>query len=236
MAVLAVALFLVLLIISAGLFFKVTDIVVVGNSVVLAEDVRNASGMVVGDNIFLVNKFEASHALFDSFPYIREVSISRVLPGKVIIEIKESVPASAFSFANFFWLVDSDGRILERRALLGEGVCPLVVGAEVLAPAVGQKLVVSEEETEKIYSLLEILKALEELELLEETGTVDVSRAYDVRLVYQGRMEVRVGYPNDLQYKLSYIKPALAQLEQEQEATLDVTAAREKNVMLIPKS
>ena len=235
LALFACVFFIALLILSAGLFFKVSDIRVEGVVMISEDGVREHCGIQLQSNILLLDKFAVSRSLFAAFPYAREVMVRRQLPGTVIITVTEADPACAFVYQNRYWIADRDGRVLENRAALGEVNFPVVKGVVPLAPSVGDMVVFAVGEEDKQYALFPLLDALDAAGLLTRVGEIDVTRSHEVSLVCDGRLTVLVGFPNDLEYKLSYIGPSLERLEPEQRARLDVSAARDKNALLIPE-
>jgi hypothetical protein len=235
LALFACAFFAVLMVASAGLFFKVSEIRVEGVSVIPAEGVRERSGVQLQSNILLLDKFAVSRNIFAAYPYAREVSVRRQLPNVVIITITEAAPACAFEYQGYYWIADRDGRLLENKAALGDLGFPLVKGVTPLAPVLGEEVVFPIGEEDKRYALFPLLDALETNGLLEGVREIDASHSYEMTLLYDGRLEVLLGFPNDLEYKLSYIEPSLARLDAGQRARLDVSSAREKNAYLFPE-
>lgn len=237
LALLAFLIFVALLILSAGLFFKVSEIRVEGVSVILPERVREASGIQLDSNIFLIDKFKIMQNIFDAFPYARAVSVRRSLPNAVVLSITEAVPACAFTFQGYYWVTDRDGRILENSAALGHPGIPVIRGVTPLAPVIGEDIVFSKEEEDKRYALFPLLEALEQNDMLEQVREINVEQSFEIKFLYADRLEVLMGFPNDFDYKLSYILPSLDKLDEladNQKARLDLSSVREKNALLIP--
>ena len=227
--------FAALLIVSAGLFFKVSEIRVEGVSAIPEDGVRERCGIQLQSNILLLDKFSASRNIFAAYPYAREVSIRRQLPNTVIITVTEAVPACVFEHQGMQWLADRNGRLLESRRPQRDIGLPVVTGVAPLAPVVGEPVVFSASEEDKRYALFPLLEALEKSGLLEGVGAINAARSYEMSFIYDGRLEVLLGDPKDLEYKLSYVGPSLERLEPGQRARLDVSAAVEKNALLIPE-
>ena len=80
---------------GVAIFFKVNTVEVQGNTIYSAEEIRSASGIQKGDNLFTLNKEAAAGSIKASLPYVETVSIIRFLPDKIVIEVKESSRSSA---------------------------------------------------------------------------------------------------------------------------------------------
>lgn len=100
---------------GVAIFFKVNTVEVQGNSIYSAEEIRSASGIQKGDNLFTLNKEAAAGSIKASLPYVETVSIIRFLPDKIVIEVKESDATFAVTTdTNTTWLINSVGKALEQ--------------------------------------------------------------------------------------------------------------------------
>ena len=102
---------------GVAIFFKVNTVEVQGNTIYSAEEIRSASGIQKGDNLFTLNKEAAAGSIKASLPYVETVSIIRFLPDKIVIEVKESDATFAVTTdTNTTWLINSVGKALEQIA------------------------------------------------------------------------------------------------------------------------
>ena len=100
---------------GVAIFFKVNTVEVQGNAIYSAEEIRSASGIQKGDNLFTLNKEAAAGSIKASLPYVETVSIIRFLPDKIVIEVKESDATFAVTTdTNTMWLINSVGKALEQ--------------------------------------------------------------------------------------------------------------------------
>lgn len=74
---------------GATVFFQVETIAVVGNSRYTAQEVIDASGVQIGDNLFQMNKNQISQQILQRLPYVGEVSPQRGLPSTLTIQVTE---------------------------------------------------------------------------------------------------------------------------------------------------
>lgn len=73
------------------LFFRVDTIEVTGTKRYTEKDVIEASGIQLGDNLFLLNKYEAARSIAEQLPYIdiEDIRIRRELPDTLLIDVAE---------------------------------------------------------------------------------------------------------------------------------------------------
>lgn len=79
---------------GATVFFQVETIAVAGNSRYSSQEVIDASGVQVGDNLFQMNKNQISQRILQQLPYIGAVSPQRSLPSTLTIQVTEIAAAA----------------------------------------------------------------------------------------------------------------------------------------------
>ena len=70
------------------LFFKTQNFVVSGNRRYTEQEIIDSTGVEIGDNMFLLNKFAISSQITAQLPYIETVSIRRSLPDTLVITVE----------------------------------------------------------------------------------------------------------------------------------------------------
>lgn len=75
--------------VGATVFFQLEQVVVQGNSRYTAQEVENASGLQVGDNLYRVNKYQIKQDILQKLPYVEELRIVRRLPSTIEIIVTE---------------------------------------------------------------------------------------------------------------------------------------------------
>ncbi|MEA4934850.1 MAG: FtsQ-type POTRA domain-containing protein [Lawsonibacter sp.] len=74
---------------GATVFFQVETVVVSGNSRYTQEEVIQATGIQIGDNLFRMNKYQIAKQVLQALPYVEEVMIRRSLPSTILITVSE---------------------------------------------------------------------------------------------------------------------------------------------------
>lgn len=117
----------------------VAHIDVVGNRHLSAEEVVELSGLREGVGIFSVPSRSVAGRLRKS-PWIREAFVRKELPDRVLIRVDEASPAALLKKRSEYYLVDSEGALLERHRS-AELFLPVIDGdsvmKDVLPEAVG---------------------------------------------------------------------------------------------------
>ena len=103
----------VALVLGMSVFFRVSKVEVVGNSIYTAEEVVDASGIGKGDNLFFINRFSAASRIFSKLPYVDKAKVTRALPNRVTITIQESSAMAYVKADDGYWVVDQNCKLLK---------------------------------------------------------------------------------------------------------------------------
>lgn len=223
-----------------SVFFKVKYITVSGAEVHSEWSVRDASGIQEGDNLLTFSKARAYARIESALPYVKSVRIGIKLPNTVNIHIEEFDVAYAVKSNGLWWLINSAGKVVEQATESVDGNYTKILGVELESPVAGERAVAVETaptETDaagetvpvtitgaqRLDTVLAILTALEENDIVGEAASIDVSSLSRIELWYGKRYQVNLGDTQNLDYKISYMKAAIAQMSEYQMGTLDVS-------------
>lgn len=240
----------VVLAISLGLsvFFKVEQVVVYGNNAYSAYTVQEASGIAGGEKLLSFGNIRACGKIKAALPYVDTVRIGINLPDTVNIYITEYDVVYAIKSQNgTWWLMTSDGRVVEQTDSGTATSYTQVLGVTLDNPAAGEQAMAYEEAlyltdatdatvagateeppvtvtaAEKLYAALNILETLERNDLVGTAASVDVTSLNNIELWYGNQYQVRLGDTANLDYKIVCMKQAVAQLSDYQTGILDVS-------------
>ena len=132
--------------VALALFFKVETISVVGNSRYSADQIVEAGGISPGDNMFFLNKYNASEKITSALPYIETVRISRQLPGTLVVIVTECTAPAAIQQEGKLWLLSGDGKIVDTKPAGSADQYATVKGLTLESPQVGADIQVPEEQ------------------------------------------------------------------------------------------
>lgn len=229
------------LVLGMSVFFKVKTIMISGVETYSAWTVREASGISEGDGLLTFSKTRAIAKIHASLPYVDDVRIGIKLPDTVIIYIEEmAVSYAVESTQGDWWLINSDGRVVEQTTANAASSHTKVLGVKLDSPIEGNDAVAANDvpqETlesgeavpqavtgaQRLSSALQILKALEANDIVGQAASVDVSSLEDVTLWYGSRYEVMLGDTAKMEYKIACMNDAILDLSEYQSGILDIS-------------
>lgn len=207
---------------GATVFFRVEEMVVSGNVRYTAQQVIDASGIVQGDNLFGMNKFDTARRIRRQLPYVEGVNIRRGWPDALLVTVIESRAAARLSGEEGEWLISKSGKVLELVESADTGVIR-VDGLYPVQPEAGLPLVVREGQQARGDGLLALLQSLDKHETLEKVTWIDMTSAARILMDYDGRFTVKLPVSGDFDYLLGAMEKAVATLEDYETGTLDLT-------------
>lgn len=212
-------------VVALTLFFRVDVIVVTGAERYTQQQVIDASGVEIGDNLYLLNKQDLANKIPEQLPYIeRVVRINRQPPDTLLIEVEESGTPLALVQDGSAWLISPTGKIVDQKpAAAAEGYA-VIDGCQLLAPSVGaKKIALSTEYATQQKSLLDLLAALEERGLQDQVRAIHLDDISVLTMEYGGRFTVELPYNADYIYKLRALEAVVGKLETNQAGTIQMT-------------
>lgn len=208
---------------SISIFFSVEVVTVSGAEKYDAWTVKEASGIQYGDNLLSFGKAKAAGKIKLELPYVNTVRIGIKLPNTVNIEITEwDVLYSVRDAANGWWLMNSEGTIIDNVDSATAGEYTKILGITVADPVEGQPAKALETSnatdtsgetllsvvraSDQLNVALTIISCLEDNGIIGEIASVDVSDMGNLELWYGQRFQVRLGESTDLNYKIKWLK------------------------------
>ncbi len=198
------------------LFFRVDTVVITGQERYTEEELRDATGIQTGDNLYLLlNKKEVVDRMMTELPYLKSVRINRKLPDTLLIEVEECGTPLAVIQDGSAWLVspgDETGgklKIVEQTETAAVQDCGVIDGCTLLAPSVGGQLALATEYAGQQSSLQSLLFALEAQGVLDQVDGVHLSDATVLTMDYAGRFTVKMPYGADYTMKVKNLLMAL---------------------------
>ena len=228
------------IVLSMVIFFKVKHIEVIlptdeagqPHAYYTAEEIKDASGIHVDDNLLSTGKAAAASRIHAALPYVKEIQIKKQLPGTVIISFTEfEVTYGIQDEKGGWWLMSREGRILEPADEQTAKAHLCVTGMPIEVPQVGDWFEPAATEgadlseiASKQKVVLDVIPALEGRSYVKELARVDVSTSYDLTLWYGTRYEIRLGTTENLDYKLRTLAAILENTDvQHKSGTIDLT-------------
>lgn len=208
-------------VLALTLFFKVESVEVTGNSRYSAQEIQDACGVQLGDNLYLLSKPDMVQRLHQQLPYIDEVRITRSLPNTLCVQVTEFTTVYAVEQEGTVWLLTSGGKIVETAAERGD--TPLIDGCELLAPSLGGDVSFALELQNRQESLFALLTALESAELTEGVRAIHLGDPTVLSMDYTERFTVEMPYGADYPRLLRYLTLVIEELETNLTGVIDLT-------------
>lgn len=100
------------IVLSLTVFFNITKIEVEGNSIYTEKEIIAASGIDVGDNLFLVSRNSARTSILEKLPFAGSAEFSNKLPGTIKIKVNDTAVKCAIETDDGYVLINEDGKVL----------------------------------------------------------------------------------------------------------------------------
>ena len=213
-----------------GVFFRVQTIEVEGAESYTDQQIIDASGVEVGDNLFFINRISVSSLIFSRLPFVEEASIERIMPNRIIITVSESRAMAYITCLGRQWMMTAKCKLLDggteedlRGLIEVLNVTPArdEEGAYKLEP--GTILEVEPSETLKLTYLQELLHSFEDLDMMADVEQLDLENPANPTFRYLGRFTVRMGPNDNTDYKLRLLLSAVEQMESDLTGTVDLS-------------
>lgn len=208
-------------VLALTLFFKVESVEVTGNSRYSAQEIQDACGVSLGDNLYLLSKPDMVQRLHQQLPYIDEVQITRSLPNTLRVQVTEFTTVYAVEQEGTVWLLTSGGKIVETAAERGD--VPLIDGCKLLAPSLSGDVSFALELQNRQESLFALLTALESAELTEGVRAIHLGDPTVLTMDYTERFSVEMPYSADYPRLLRYLTLVIEELETNLTGVIDLT-------------
>lgn len=192
------------------LFFRVDEIVITGQERYTTDQIREATGVQLGDNLFLLNRPEVAKRITDQLPYVEETRINPKAPDTLFIEVKECGAPLAVIQDGYAWLVSPSGKIVEQLSEADAEGYGVIDGISLLAPAVGTRITLATEFTAQQTGLLNLMSAMHEQGMSDQVNAIHLGDLGTLKMEYAGRFDVLFHYDADFSMKIKAFKAILA--------------------------
>ncbi|WP_026476375.1 cell division protein FtsQ/DivIB [Alkaliphilus transvaalensis] len=189
--------------------FNLKVIEVLDNHQIDYDEIFQYSRLVKDRNILKYNLAEievnvAEHA------YIKAADVTRKLPNKIIINVKERREYAIIAYMGSYIYIDQEGVLLKVTDHGLSQELPLITGAEFQSFNVGEPVDVIN--LQDLYKVFRLLEAAELSEMLETISEVNISEADNIRLYTFDGIEVQLGTASNPAYLMLALKEVLINL------------------------
>lgn len=208
-------------VLSLTVLFKTEKITVEGSTHYTEQQIAQASGLTLGENLFLSDKQAGGERVEQKFPYVEKAEVSIKIPDTIVIRITEARPAYLLAQGNDFVVISTQGRVLEHASKNTFGA-PIIKGCEITKAKVGETARIKDK---KMLSILNTITKSLQKNKFEGIEEIDVTDAADISLNYANRIKIILGTPDDVDYKIRTAMTIISQkLAQTDMGVLDVSS------------
>ncbi|MCL1805023.1 MAG: FtsQ-type POTRA domain-containing protein [Clostridiales bacterium] len=179
-------------------FFDLEEIRVEGNAAISRDEIVALSGLRMGDNLLKVSGGRVAESISVQ-PYIKEIGVKRVFPGRVEIRVGERTPMALVGADGQYLVLDESGYCLTEAALVAaeSWTLPCIrCSSEGVALEPGRQT-----QDKGILAALALIKKLDPF-FLENILEFDAPSAEKLAVINIDGLPVYFGPPEDLDRKL----------------------------------
>ena len=217
---------LLAIVFAPTIFFQVSNIQVTGDTRYKSEELIQSTGVKQGDNLFFLDTKQIAADLKETYPYLDTVKLHRKLPSTLQIEVSDRTAALSVKYNGKYLIVDMSGKILKKAKSAEKGTAK-VVGVSLKGLDVGDTI--DEKQYGKAASVMKLLELTDQYGMKKHIKTIDVEKAYDVRVTYDKRYTILLGAleENNLEHKIQFLKAILKEPSLPESGVIDLTDEKE---------
>lgn len=214
--------------------FKIETITVMqpeGGTAYEDGQIVQAFGTPLGDNLFGYSAQKVQANMVAALPYLESVSIKRVLPNQVRIEVAPAVETYQIESAQGGWAVlSATQKVLRLAQQAQDGGLITIRGTKVSQPVPGAPAAFEAPDKQEMFT--QIMNQVN-AKGLTPVNEVDLTDPLEMNLLYAGRIRIVLGTINDIAYKVDWawrlVTPQLEEsLKETATGILDVSTRTEE--------
>jgi len=209
-------------------FFRVSEIEVVGDTRYSRGEIIEASEIEFGSHLFLLREDVVRENILSSLPYAGHVEMTRRFPSRIVITVREALPVAFLWTEGGYLILDRSARVLERvdvrpihqRLVFIEGLRTPIL------PREGEILALGEEGRAQLQYLQGILNTFSSLGIVPWVSNLDMYDVYNPQFHYDERFTVLLGPNRNLQYKMDMFVGIIATMDDDEFGVIDLQPER----------
>lgn len=223
----------ILAVLSTTVLFNLSKYRITGDTVYEEQQIIDATGANVGDNLILMDVGAVRQRLIDRLPYVDKVEVSRnIFTCALEIKLNPATAVANIKKNDRYYLVSENGRIMDAELKTPDKNCVVVLGFDPEYAKSGDFLSVTDEGNRNMLSkLLRAVKTYDEIDdeneyeaqqkydsvftlidlcgelgISEHIKTINISSIYGIKLSYDNKLTLELGDMTDAKLKLTVAK------------------------------
>lgn len=220
----------ILTVLSTTVLFNLSKYRITGDTVYTEQQIIDATGVNVGDNLILMDVGAVKDRLIAALPYVDKVEVSRnIFTCALEIKLNPATAVANVKKNDRYYLVSENGRIMDAELKAPDKNCVVVLGFDPEYAKSGDFLSVTDEGSRNmltkllravktydeiddeneyeaqqkydcVFALIELCK---ELDISGHIKTIDISSIYGIKLNYDNKLTLELGDMTDAKLKLT---------------------------------
>lgn len=220
----------IILIACLVFFFNIETIQIEGITLYGDEQIQVVGGVQNGQNLIRLDTDVVEERLKNNLVYIEDVKVQQKLPSTLVITCTEAEKAVDIEESGSYYVISSSGKVLEQSAQ-PTGKIPVIKGFDLKSKTPGEEL--ASKDSLKTDILSQLLAGIQDNHYKRITY-IDMSDRSDIKILYDERIEIRLGSSVDIESKLTQIKAVIDRQRDDYEGTI-IYNSIESGISAIPK-
>ena len=218
------AIVIVAIIFVMSVLLRVSVIEVVGNTHYTSQEIISAIDIEQGDNLFFFDRFAAISRVFAKLPYVEEVSVTRKLPNRVVIDVVECKAQAVLSVGDEEWTLDHNCKVLGKAAEGEMSELIMIYGVDPGTLMIGEQLETADKDQRMVDFIAEVLNQIQDRGMSADVVSTDFSDIDNASFIYaEGKYTVELGGYDNIEHKFGMIVSVLGQLKSGDVGIIDVS-------------
>lgn len=184
--------------------FNLASIEVVNNEKISTDAIKSLSELKIGENIYNFSSKKIEQNIKQN-AYIESVEISRKLPNKVILTVKEREVTYELEYANSYAYINNQGYILEISEEKKE--VPIIIGYTTGQDEIKPGNRLNSEDLEKLETVLKIMKSASLNDVDNIITKIDIKNKQNYTLILETENKnAYIGDASNLSNRMLYLK------------------------------
>ncbi len=208
-------------VLSLTVFFKIDTFKVEGNGGIGTDQLIADTGINKGDNLFLANIKRAKENIISGNIRIDGATVSRQLPSTIRIRVTLAKAEYVLYWNKQYYSLSGAGRIIAVDEKNPAPDAVFVAGCDMSGVNEGQYLTTTEQN--RLATLNAVVKAVKACGM-EQVSHLDLTDIAAIRMIYDNRIEIRIGSVADIEHELARVKQLIdSNIEEDEVLTIDAT-------------
>ena len=214
----------VIVFVAVSLFtpiFSISSITVEGNKILSDEALIKASGIVEGDNLFLIDTNKGEKAI-NALGYVEKVEIKRKFLARIVIEVTETTEVAYMTFSGNYVGISEKGKIL---SITKTGKLKpkkaVISGCALKSAKKGE--IIETKNSKQTETVKLLIKTLSDNSLISSVKKIDVRKSEKLSFTFTSNTKIILGDSEQLDHKLKSLIHVMEELGEVRDGKIDVS-------------